>query len=107
MFLKRKVVLFALNFPLSRLVIRATVRAAGGAHSPRVLMVFCVSFFSFWASCCCLHIKNHSDLYSVLCNIRTCSTDANAFRGHRLTIQKGTYYEKLKEIKGPGKVEER
>ena len=40
--------------------------------------------------CCCLHIKNRSDLYSVPSNIRTGSTDANnAFRGHRLTTQKG------------------
>ena len=39
--------------------------------------------------CCCLHIKNRSDLYSVLSNIRTGPTDANAFRGHRLTTQKG------------------
>ena len=42
-------------------------------------------------TCCCLHIKNRSDLYSVLSNIRTGPTDANAsFRGHRLTTtQKG------------------
>ena len=39
--------------------------------------------------CCCLHIKSRSDLYSVLSNIRTGSTDADAFRGHRLTTQKG------------------
>ena len=35
--------------------------------------------------CCCLHIKSRSDLYSVLSNIRTGPTDADAFRGHRLT----------------------
>ena len=41
--------------------------------------------------CCCLHIKSRSDLYSpsVLSNIPTGPTDANAFRGHRLTTQKG------------------
>ena len=52
--------------------------------------------------CCCLHIKSRSDLYSVLSNIHTCPTDANAFRGHRLTTQKGYTYRK--EIKGPRKV---
>ena len=52
--------------------------------------------------CCCLHIKSRSDLYSVLSNIRTGPTDANAFRGHRLTTQKGYTYQK--EIKGPKKV---
>ena len=30
--------------------------------------------------CCCLHIKSRSDLYSVLSNIRTGPTDANAFQ---------------------------
>ena len=49
--------------------------------------------------CCCLHIKNRSDLYLVPSDIRTGPTDANAFRGHRLTTQKGTYYEKLKRNK--------
>ena len=43
---------------------------------------------------CRLHIKNRSDLCSVLSNIRTGPTDANAFRGHRLTAQKGIYYGK-------------
>ena len=52
--------------------------------------------------CCCLHIKSRSDLYSVLSNIRTGPTDADAFRGHRLTTQKGYTYQK--EIKGPRKV---
>ena len=44
--------------------------------------------------CCCIHIKNPSDLYSVPSNIRTGPTDANAFffRVHSLTTQKGTYY---------------
>ena len=42
--------------------------------------------------CCCLHIKSRSDLYSVPSNICTGSTDANAFRGHRLTTQKGYTY---------------
>ena len=44
--------------------------------------------------CCCLHIKSRSDLYSVPVpsNIRTGPTDANAFRGHRLTTQKGYTY---------------
>ena len=42
--------------------------------------------------CCCLHIKSRSDLYSVPSNIRTGPTDANAFRGHRLTTQKGYTY---------------
>ena len=43
------------------------------------------------------------DLYSVLSNIHTGPTDANAFRGHRLlTTQKGYTYRK--EIKGPRKV---
>ena len=37
-----------------------------------------------------LLLKSRSDLYSVLSNIiRTGPTDANAFRGHRLTTQKG------------------
>ena len=52
--------------------------------------------------CCCLHIKSRSDLYSVLSNIRTGPTGANAFRGHRLTTQKGYTYQKY--IKGPRKV---
>ena len=39
--------------------------------------------------CRCLHIKSRSDLYSVLSYIRTGPTDADAFRGHRLTTQKG------------------
>ena len=42
--------------------------------------------------CCCLHIKSRFDLYSVPSNIRTGPTDANAFRGHRLTTQKGYTY---------------
>ena len=49
--------------------------------------------------CCCLHIKSRSGLYSVLSNIRTGPTDVDAFRGHRLTTQKGYTYQK--EIKGP------
>ena len=52
--------------------------------------------------CCCLHIKSRYGLYSVLSNIRTGPTDADAFRGHRLTTQKGYTYQK--EIKGPRKV---
>ena len=44
------------------------------------------------ACCCCLHIKSRSDLYLVPSNIRTGPTDANAFRGHRLTTQKGYTY---------------
>ena len=51
---------------------------------------------------CSLHIKSRSDLYSVLSNIRTGPTDANAFRGHMLTTQKGYTYQK--EIQGPRKV---
>ena len=42
--------------------------------------------------CCCPHIKNRSDLYPVPSNIRIGPTDANAFRGHRLTTQKGYTY---------------
>ena len=42
--------------------------------------------------CCYLHIKSRSDLYSVPSNIRIGPTDANAFRGHRLTTQKGYTY---------------
>ena len=42
--------------------------------------------------CCCLHIKSRSDLYSVPSNIRIGPTDSNAFRGHRLTTQKGYTY---------------
>ena len=43
--------------------------------------------------CCCPHcIKSRSDLYSVPSNIRIGPTDANAFRGHRLTTQKGYTY---------------
>ena len=42
--------------------------------------------------CCCLHIKSRSDLYSVSPNIRIGPTDANAFRCHRLTTQKGYTY---------------
>ena len=55
-----------------------------------------------YCCCCCLHIKSRSGLYSVLSNIRTGPTDANAFRGHRLTTQEGYTYQK--EIKGPRKV---
>ena len=51
---------------------------------------------------CCLHINSRSGLYSVLSNIRTGPTDADAFRDHRLTTQKGYTYQK--EIKGPRKV---
>ena len=39
--------------------------------------------------CCCIHIKHRFDLYSVPSNNRTGPTDANAFRGHGLTTQKG------------------
>ena len=53
---------------------------------------------------CCLHIKNRSDLYSVPSNIRTGPTDANAFRGHRLSTPNGYILWKIKEIKGPRKV---
>ena len=42
--------------------------------------------------CCCLHTKSRSDLYSVPSYIRTGATDANAFRGHRLSTQKGYTY---------------
>ena len=42
--------------------------------------------------CCCLHIKSRSDLYSAPSNIRIGPTDANAFRGHRLTTQKEYTY---------------
>ena len=42
--------------------------------------------------CCCLHIKSRSDLYSVPFNIRMGPTDANIFRGHRLTTQKEYTY---------------
>ena len=49
-------------------------------------------------------LKNRSDLYSVPSNIRTGPTDANAFRGHRLTTQKGYIREKKKKKKGPRKV---
>ena len=42
--------------------------------------------------CCCLHIKSRPRLYSVPSNIRIGPTDANAFRGHRLTTQKGHKY---------------
>ena len=38
---------------------------------------------------CCQQENVVSDLYSVLSNIRTGPADANAFRGHRLTTQKG------------------
>ena len=51
---------------------------------------------SIGCCCCC------PDLYSVLANIRTGPTDANAFRGHKLTTQKGYTYRK--EIKGPRKI---
>ena len=47
-------------------------------------------------------LKSRSGLYSVLSNIRTGPTDADAFRSHRLTTQKGYTYQK--EIKGPRKV---
>ena len=46
-----------------------------------------------YAVCCCLQIKaSRSDLYSIPSNIRIGPTDANAFRGHRLTTQKGYTY---------------
>ena len=63
---------------------------------------FFVHLSAVGCCCCCLHIKSRSDLYSKLSNIRTGPTDANAFRGHRLTTQKGYTYRK--EIKGPRKV---
>ena len=63
---------------------------------------FNVFLVSLLCCCCCLHIKSRSGLYSVLSNIRTGPTDADAFRGHRLTTQKGYTYQK--EIKGPRKV---
>ena len=34
-------------------------------------------------------LQNRSNIYSVPPNIRTGPTDVNAFRGHRLTTQKG------------------
>ena len=55
-------------------------------HSPSNLVLL---YRTNNVCCCCLHIKSRSDLYSVLSNIRTGPTDANAFRGHRLTTQKG------------------
>ena len=55
-----------------------------------------------YCCCCCLHIKSRSGLYSVLSSIRTGPTDADAFRGHRLTTQKGYTYQK--KIKGLRKV---
>ena len=57
-------------------------------------------------SCCCLHFKNRSDLYSVPSNIRTGPTDANTFRRHRLITPKRVHIVKKnqKEIKGPRKV---
>ena len=67
-----------------------------------VLVVVVVVQSSSSCCCCCLHIKSRSGLYSVLSNIRTGPTDADAFRGHRLTTQKGYTYQK--EIKGPRKV---
>ena len=57
--------------------------------------------YSGTVCCCCLHIKSRSGLYSVLSNIRTGPTDADAFSGHRLTTQKGYTYQE--EIKGPRK----
>ena len=42
--------------------------------------------------CYCLHIKSRSDLYSVSSYFCIGPTDANAFRGHRLTTQKGYTY---------------
>ena len=63
-------------------------------HMPRKVLLCC---------CCYLHIKSRSGLYSVLSNIiRTGPTDADAFRGHRLTTQKEYTYHK--EIKGLRKV---
>ena len=47
--------------------------------------------------CCCPHIKSRSDLYSVPSNIHIGPTDANAFRGHRLTTQKGYTYAALNQ----------
>lgn len=38
--------------------------------------------------CCCPGGKNRSDLCSAPCIIRTCPTDADAFRGRSLTTQK-------------------
>ena len=75
-------------------------------NNTRYKIRFCPTFRFFiiksCCCCCCLHIKSRSGLYSVLSNIRTGPTDADAFRGHRLTTQKGYTYQK--EIKGPRKV---
>ena len=69
----------------------------------RTGMLYILKLISmFTTCCCCLHIKSRSGLYSVLSNIRTGPTDADAFRGHRLTTQKGYTYQK--EIKRPRKV---
>ena len=38
-----------------------------------------------------LHIKNRSGLRSVPSNVRTGPTDADVFRGHKLTCPKGGY----------------
>ena len=47
-------------------------------------------------------LKKLSDLYSVPSNIRTGPTDANAFRGHRLTTRNRVDIVKnQEEIKGP------
>ena len=74
-------------------------------HSePTASDTFCITYIYcvVVVCCCCLHIESRSDLYSVLSNIGTGPTDANAFRGHRLTTQKGYTYQK--GIKGPRKV---
>ena len=98
----------------------------GGGYAARLFLLFsfpcsadherdwppCKVVFSGWQPIRTLNVRNNnnnnnniksrSGLYSVLSNIRTGPTDADAFRGHRLTTQKGYTYQK--EIKGPRKV---
>ena len=63
-----------------------SIQRTGGARGKGVWIDWLIDCC---CCCCCLHIKSRSDLYSVLYNIRTGPTDANAFCGHRLTTQKG------------------
>ena len=54
--------------------------------------------------CCCLNIKNRSDLCSVPSNIRTGPTDANAFPWSQANYPKRVHMMKTqREIKDPEK----
>ena len=91
-------VLFCFVFRLYALVKAAALRSVVLRYADDSFSCF----FLFLVVVVVVVFKSRSGLYSVLSNIRTGPSDADAFRGHRLTTQKG--YTHQKEIKAPRKV---